>query len=269
MKFFLLTGLAGLIALAAHAETLPVPAAGEIGVKLDQSFIWTRESSPTNQSLQVGFRRSVVLPVAPVAARLHLFAYTRYQLFVNGDYVGRGPNRFENRRPEYDTWDIAARLHAGTNVLAVLVHRDWPGENAKSTGMTLSRIRRHAPGFTARLELQATGPATVIPTDESWHAFAETGYGQPVQHSYSSIPDNFNAPSSPGDWTAVDFDDRNLPLAERLDTSNREVWPVLSPRTIPLLREKAVEFSIQPATGESSLTNGNEWKLTCSRIVQA
>ena len=269
MKFFLLTGLAGLIALAARAETLPVPAAGDIGAQLDQTFIWTRESSPTNQSLHVGFRRSVVLPVVPESARLHLFAYTRYQLFVNGEYVGRGPNRFESRRPEYDTWDLASRVHAGTNVVAVLVHRDWPGENVRSTGLTLSRIRRHAPGFTARLELAAAGRETVISTDESWHAFGETGYGQPVQHSYSSIPDNFNALSSPGDWTSVDFDDHILPLATPIDTSNQETWPVLSLRTIPLLREKVVKFSIEPATGEGVLTNGNAWKLTCPRIVQA
>ena len=269
MKSILLTGLAVLITLTSKAETLPVPAVDDIGVKLDQSFVWAKESSPTNQSLHVGFRRGVELSAAPKSARLHLFAYTRYQLFVNGEYVGRGPNRFENRRPEYDTWDIATRLHAGTNVVAVLVHRDWPGENPLSSGLTLSRIRRHEPGFTARLELAMGGREPVIPTDESWHAFVESSYGQPVQHSYSSIPDNINAPLSQGDWTAVDFDDHSLPMAVRIDTANQEIWPVLSPRTIPLLREKAVEFSIQPAMGENFLTNGNAWKLTCPRIVQA
>ena len=48
----------------------------------------------------------------PTQAELHLFAYTRYQFFVNGEYIGRrGPNRFESCRPEYDTWDITNRLH--------------------------------------------------------------------------------------------------------------------------------------------------------------
>ena len=121
----------------------------------------------TNESIHVGFRRTFDLAAVPASAQIHLFAYTRYKLFVNGEYVGRGPNRFENRRPEYDTWDIAARLHAGSNVIAVLVHRDWPGESSGGFGRTLSRIRRHEPGFTAQLELVDGGKKTIINTDES------------------------------------------------------------------------------------------------------
>ena len=62
------------------------------GIALNQSFIWTANQAATNESLHVGFRWEIFLPAAPSQARLHLFAYTRYQLFVNGEYVGRGPN---------------------------------------------------------------------------------------------------------------------------------------------------------------------------------
>jgi hypothetical protein len=150
----------------------------EWGTKLRSSFIWVRAGVATNGTLHAGFRRGFELESAPAQARLHLFAYTRYQLFVNGEYVGRGPNRFENRRPEYDTWDLAAQLRPGPNVIAVLVHRDWPGENLRSTGQTLSRFRMHAPGFTALLELADGGRKTVIATDEKWRAFVETGFAQ-------------------------------------------------------------------------------------------
>jgi len=211
-----------------------------------------------------------MLATTPTRAEIHLFAYTRYQLYVNGEYVGRGPNRFENRRPEYDTWDITSRLHAGSNVVAVLVHRDWPGTNPRSTGQTLSRIRRHDPGFTARLEIVgASGGEQIVSTDEAWRGFEETGYANPVAHSYSSIPENYDAQKSPGEWTSPEFDASKTPFAVKLDTSNRETWPALSPRTIPLLRESDVAFSFQPDSSPNVLTNGGEWKFQCRLIVQA
>ncbi len=269
MKLILLLRLFSFSLLAVSAVRNTAVAEDSIGIKMSESFIWAKDRVVKNGSLGAGFRRSFKLAAAPARAQLDLFAYTRYQLFVNGEYVGRGPNRFENRRPEYDTWDIAPRLHAGSNVIAVLVQRDWPGENPRSTGQTLSRFRMHEPGFTARLELVDGGREMVIATDDKWRAFVETGFGEPVQHSYSSIPDNYDAQQSPGEWTAMDFDDRTLPMAEKLDISDHAIWPVLSPRTIPLLREEQVEAALQPASTALVLTNGNEWTFHCRQIVQA
>lgn len=259
----------GLLAAPADQNSAATAGADLIGTELRQSFVWAKAGLKTNESLHVGFRRTFELAAVPVSAQIHLFAYTRYQLFVNGEYVGRGPNRFENRRPEYDTWDIAARLHAGSNVIAVLVHRDWPGKSSGGFGRTLSRIRRHEAGFTAQLELADGSNKTIIKTDESWRAFVETGFGQPLQDSYASIPENYDAQKSPGEWTAENFDDHNFPSAEKIDVANHEIWPPLSPRTIPLLREKEAEFSFQPASAKIVLTNGNQWKFTCRQIVQA
>ena len=271
MKFITTSGLLLLGWLAAFADQNLAATAGAdaIGAQLRESFVWAEAGMKTNESLHVGFRRSFALASVPASAQIHLFAYTRYQLFVNGEYVGRGPNRFENRRPEFDTWEIASRLHPGSNVIAVLVHRDWPGVSSGGFGRTLSRIRRHEPGFTAQLEMTGGGRKTIIKTDESWRAFIETGFGQPLQDSYASIPENYNAQKSPGGWTALDFDDRNFPAAEKIAATNPEIWPVLSPRTIPLLREKDVKFSLQPESAGVILTNGNEWKFTCRQIVQA
>ncbi len=244
--------------------------ADELGTQLQGSFIWTGDVVPTDNNLHAGFRRSFALDTAPTRAQLHLFAYTRYQLFVNGDYVGRGPNRFEKRRPEYDTWDIARHLHAGTNAIAVLVHRDWPGDNTHSFSRSLSRFRRHDAGFTARLELVGqTGKTETMATDSSWHGFVETGFGQPLESAYASIPENYDAQKSPGAWRLPTMDDASLPFARKITTTNLSVWPVLSPRTIPLLQEKEVHFAVEPAPATAILTNGGEWKLHCQEIVQA
>ena len=115
MKIISLIGWLAFGSLAASADNkLATPADPDsIGTKLSQSFVWVKDRTVSNVTLHAGFRRTFELSLAPTQARVSLFAYTRYQLFVNGEYVGRGPNRFENRRPEYDTWDITSRLRRG------------------------------------------------------------------------------------------------------------------------------------------------------------
>jgi len=178
MAMFLLMGVF-------HAVSI----ADDLGAELEPSFVWVQEPV-TNKELHAGFRRVFSVNAAPISARLHLFAYTRYRLYVNGEYVGRGPNRFESIQPEYDSWDIAARLHSGTNVIAVVVHRDWPGDAVGNMRQTLSRFRRHAPDFIARLELaDVSGPVPPIgtefgPASVSWK---KSGGGQNFK---ITVPEN-------------------------------------------------------------------------------
>jgi hypothetical protein len=78
-------------------------------------------------------------------------------LYVNGNYMGRGPSRYQNQRPERDSRDIRRALHSGINTIVVLVHRDVP------TG----RIMSHDAGFVATLEFAIGGRKEVISTDSS------------------------------------------------------------------------------------------------------
>ena len=143
----------------------------------------------------VVFFRKVSLPSAQVRAVLHLFAFTRYRLYINGRYAGRGPSRFQNQRPEYDTRDIASLLRPGTNSFAILVHRDAP------TG----RIMSHAPGFAAVLETtDALGRNQYLATDASWKAAPELSFG-PRKQAWASIEENIDARLS-SDWLEREFD---------------------------------------------------------------
>ncbi len=67
------------------------------------------------------FRRSIVLPRAPDLARLDVTVDGRYQLFVNGERVGRGPARCDPLYQRVDTHDVATRMRAGENAIALLV----------------------------------------------------------------------------------------------------------------------------------------------------
>ena len=258
--------------IAQNASSSPDSREKAVGSSLQGYYIWTAEPISTPGFLHAGFRKSFDLANPPASAKIHLFAYTRYQLFINGEYVGRGPNRFESLHPEFDTWDVAKQLRPGRNAIAVLVQRDWTGENPKSTSQTLSRMRLHAPGFTARLEIQDDkGTETIIQTDTSWRAFREPTRLSPIGRYYASIPDHIDAGQSPADWTTAVDDDSKLPLAVKLDTSDLKTWPEPNPRSIPLLRETEIPFTLEPASqdGVILLTPGTEFIARCQRISQA
>ena len=59
------------------------------------------------------FAKEFMVNAAPSKAVIHIFAFTRYRLYVNGVYVARGPSRYQNQRPEYDSRDIGPQLRIG------------------------------------------------------------------------------------------------------------------------------------------------------------
>ena len=73
---------------------------------------------------------------------MFIFADARYILWVNGQYVERGPARFQPNGPEYDAIDLAPQLQAGSNVVALLVVGNLSG----------GKVMRHRPGLAAMLE---------------------------------------------------------------------------------------------------------------------
>ncbi len=164
------------------------------------------------------FERTSTSTSAPAAATLHLFADSRYLLWVNGTNVLRGPGRFNPKRPEFDSLDLAPYLHSGTNTLVVLVHH-YPAING--------RIMRHAPGLTALLEAEGK---EILRTDASWRCSADTEY-RPSPGAWSSIPDVIDGRLRPGDWTGEDFDDASWAAAVAVDGGT---WGKLQPRSLPL-----------------------------------
>jgi hypothetical protein len=53
---------------------------------------------------------------------LHLFADTRFRLWVNEVFVAYGPGRFVTQFPEYDSYDLSSYLTQGENLVRVEVN---------------------------------------------------------------------------------------------------------------------------------------------------
>lgn len=213
----------------------------EIGRELQRSFIWL-ESAPTGQQVFAVFRKQFEMAAEPVSATLHLFADSRYILWINGQYIERGPCRFDPVAPEYDTLDVRPHLRQGVNAIAVLVHHYHDGKSSTDWDSICGRIMRHAPGLTARLEMQhADGQITLLPTDDTWLGTTETRFlPAPTdrwEDTWASIPDRVDARRDPGDWTLPEFDDSDWEKPVSVDGT---LWGLLRPRGIPRLRESDV-----------------------------
>ena len=247
----ILSIIAGTWAAASDANQAPVAAAfaaveeeasaQKIGAELQRSFVWLA-SAPTGRQVFAAFRKPFELAAAPTSAMLHLFADSRYLLWINGQYVDRGPCRFDPIAPEYDTLDVRPYLKQGTNAITVLVHHYHDGKSRTNYVSINGRIVRHAPGLTARLEVHdSDGRATVLQTDRTWRGTTQTRFlPSPTdrwENTWASIPDRIDARRDAGDWTQSQFDDSAW---EKPVSVNGDLWGALRPRGIPRLRETEV-----------------------------
>lgn len=203
--------------------------------------------------LHVVFAKEFTLEQAPAKATIQLFAYTRYRLYINGVYYGRGPSRYQNQRPEYDTRDIAAVLRSGRNVVAVLVHRDAP------TG----RIMHHDPGFAAVISVGEVSGEKHIATDPTWRARAELSFG-PRDEAWASIEEHIDARK------AIELNDGALAVADwapSVAVGGPEFFPIW-PRTTPLQLEKTRAWIGEAKRFPVALEIGKALVLELPEIVQ-
>lgn len=199
------------------------------------------------------FLKQVQLEELPSKALILLFAYTRYRLYVNGHYQGRGPSRFQNQRPEYDARDITSALKIGTNTIMVLVHRDAP------TG----RIMGHAPGFAARIELGQGRAQRTIVTDISWLSRPDLSFGV-RKEAWSSIEESVDGRLGT-DYTKPDIDDgawqASVPVGGSADF-------LVRPRSTPLQMEKPRPWITEKVRDVTSLHAGDETTFELPEIIQ-
>ena len=195
----------------------------DIEKKLQDSMIWTNiDNANTGKGICVGFRRQFDLAENPKNAMINIFADSRYLLWVNGEYVERGPCRFDPKGPQYDSVDIARFVKKGSNTVAVLVQANVIGS---------LKVMKHTPGLTALIKIDGLE----ICTDGSWLCSDKVPSQILEDHwTWSCILDKVNAKSEDFGWTNADFNDNSWSKAVKIDTGT---WGPLKPRAIPLLAE--------------------------------
>lgn len=154
------------------------------------SWIWTRSRADVSDCFA---RRSFTLEERPVRAALRLTVDNGYEVYVNGQRVGREAGGSASDWATAERYAVGSLLRKGKNVVAIHgVNLGGPAGIAALLTMTF-----------------ADGSERVIPTDGTWKA-ARTrpaGAGQ--------------------SWAAAAYDDRDWPTADPVAPYPSEPWGVI------------------------------------------
>jgi len=206
-------------------------------------FVWT-EAEPDGRLQVAYFRYELELSTKPTTAEIHLFADSRYQLLVNGNFVNFGPARFYPAHPMYDTYDLTPYLKTGENVIAVKV---------MSNGVSTFQLRRNLPAFVAWGTVTDGSQTYELATPGDWKCKASEKWdsnGPRMNFALGAMEIMDARKDIPG-WEKADFDASawQTPVALK----DQEAWGPLTPRLIPHLTQQM--YQPQEVTGIYSLRN--------------
>lgn len=186
-------------------------------------WIWLPQEEPVvNQ--YVNFRRVFRLDAQPATATLHLSVDTDFVLFVNGEEAARGQFSDYPERKTYSSVDVAGKLRAGENIIAVLAY--YKGRN-------FSNYRAGKAGLIVALE---AGETRVV-SDSSWRARQSPAFRSgevPVVTVQLGFTAEFDARLDDA-WTQPGYDDSGWANARELAGATDGFWKELLPRPVPLL----------------------------------
>lgn len=154
------------------------------------------------------FRRDFRLPRKPVKAQLVIAGLGQYEAHLNGHKVGSAvvAQAWTDYRNTvtYDTYDVASQLHAGRNVLGVLLGNGMYNVQKTAHRYTKFEGSYGPPKLIAELRLRyADGGTVTIATDTRWKAARG-----PIVFSSTYGGEDFDARRMPQGWNEpVDNDD--------------------------------------------------------------
>ena len=178
----------------------------------------------------LNFRRDLVLHNAPQRAVFTLTADSRYRLWINGDYIARGPARSWPHAMALDTMDVTQHLRPGPNHLAVQVYS--PGYSH------FAYVHKAANGWLGWLDLDAE----ITPSDRHWHVRRDASYS-PLVPRVSIYGTGVELRNMAAD-TAWQTEPATAWAAARIvQPPDGPIWSGLHPRDVPHLCE-----TLQPLT---------------------
>ncbi|WP_199614067.1 alpha-L-rhamnosidase [Paenibacillus alkalitolerans] len=150
------------------------------------------------------FRKTVAIEKEVRRAFIYASALGLYELHINGERIGN--DRFApgwtdyNIRVQYQTYDAAAFLHKGNNVLGAVLGTGW---YAGHVGMFGNNVYGDNPFLLLELHIEyEDGSVERVVTDESWKTTAG-----PILYSDIIKGESYDARLEPERWKLDGFDD--------------------------------------------------------------
>jgi len=164
-------------------------------------------NDPGNEYGVYYFRKSIVFAAKPSSFVIHVSADNRYKLYINGTLVSLGPARGDTYFWNYETVDIAPYLTIGKNTVSALVFNEAGFRPEAQISVRTALIIQ---GNTANEE--------ILNTNNTWKCIRDTGHlpipGYFFSASKGELVDMNQAIK--GDWTAVDYNDSDWPMAAKI-----------------------------------------------------
>ncbi len=206
------------------------------------NWIWHDSKIQNNLVL---FRKNFNLTQLPEQATLRITATSLYQLYINGQYINRGPARSAPHHQSYDILEIAALLKPGANVIAVQVHF----QPDKKSYQHQARA-----GLLAQLDYSVNNKNAGIYSNSSWKAMADPSWNNSapkINRFQRAVNDRVDLQETVRQWQAIGFDDNRWATAKSLmrnagwpgpqkNARARALtppWTSLLPRNLPYLIE--------------------------------
>lgn len=196
------------------------------------NWIWIQEPDKT-RNFYLYARKLFELPAKPGKAIIKTSADSRYKLYVNGHYVGKGPVRSMIGLSYYDTYDVTELLGKGKNVIAFLVHhfgeKTYIGEPRK-------------PGFICKAEIEVGDQKQTITSDETWkvrRAPDWTDQGARINESLG-FQEVYDCSARLDGWNEIKFKEKDWQNAVVVGAPPASPWGRLIERQIPQLTESRV-----------------------------
>lgn len=222
---------------------------GEVDDQLfnwEAQWIWMPEENADEVMLA---RRTFDLNKVPSKAILRISASEKYELYVNGTYVCRGPARCAAHHQSYDILDVSLLLKSGKNTIAVRA-------NYQSGKISYQHWGRA--GLLAQLTVAMGKQIITLITDNKWKVIADPSWGKnpPRQNRFQLVVnDRVDMGEFLNGWNSVNYDDKKwqsaTPLMRKygwpMPSKNAKAqpltppWTNLIPRDIPYLVEGDVK----------------------------
>ena len=212
--------------------------------------IWAHASEPLKHEV-VLFRCTFSLEDVLEKAELHIFGDTRYEIWFDGQWIGRGPARFSFMTREFDVYQLEG-LDQGEHLIAVLVQ--WAPNNRRSESTT--------PYLQAHMQGENSNQTHIVArTDSQWKAYFTDAWNQnaaPV-HSWGLI----------GPTELLDF--RKLPIDWMKSGFNDGDWPPAAIKEISIqvdqLRIPRLDSSIQSLSDIPDGINADQLEVELNKGV--
>ncbi len=213
-------------------------------------WIWPESFSWDLYNCYALFRKTFVLKSVPRIAPFFITADQSYQLYVNGEYVCRGPARGFQKNWPFDEVDISPWLRKGRNLIAVRAYN--PGQS------NFQYLHQGYAGFLAAAKWENFQ----MVTDRSWKCRRQKGINRiTTQTSLQLFPqEDIDLREEDPLWAQVDYEEGNewIPHEVAVSVWNGMPWSSLETRGIPLLDEAII--SPQACMGQATGRSAPDWR---------